>query len=54
MRGCSPIYLFLALFTKGPVGILVPLAGTLTYLLVTRRIRTFFAYWGWKTWGVLL
>ena len=49
-----PVYLFLALFTKGPVGILVPLAGILTYLLVTRRIRTFFAYWGWKTWGVLL
>ena len=33
-----PVYLFLALFTKGPVGILVPLAGILTYLLVTRRI----------------
>ena len=49
-----PIYVFLALFTKGPVGILVPLTGILTYLLVTRRIRTFGVYWGWKTWGVLL
>lgn len=49
-----PFYVFLALFTKGPVGILVPLAGILTYLVITRRIRTFGVYWGWKTWGVLL
>lgn len=49
-----PIYVFLALFTKGPIGILVPLAGILTYLLITHRIRTFGVYWGWKTWGVLL
>lgn len=49
-----PIYIFLAIFAKGPVGILVPLLSIAVYLLVTGRIRTFGKYWGWKTWGVLL
>lgn len=49
-----PFYIFMAVFTKGPVGILVPLLSTLLFLLVTGRIRTFGRYWGWKTWGILL
>ena len=49
-----PVYVFLAIFSKGPVGILVPLLGSTVFLLVTRRIRTFGRYWGWKTWGILL
>ena len=49
-----PLYVFLALFTKGPVGILVPLLGVVAFLAVTRRISTLGRYWGWTTWGVLL
>ncbi len=49
-----PIYVFLAVFSKGPVGFLVPLLSIAAFLLVTGRIRTFGRYWGWKTWGVLL
>ena len=49
-----PLYVFLAIFSKGPVGILVPLVGTVVYLLLTRRIRTIGRYWGWRTWGILL
>lgn len=49
-----PLYVFLAVFSKGPMGILVPLAATLVYLLITGRIRRFGRYWGWQTWGLLL
>lgn len=49
-----PVYVFMAIFSKGPVGILVPLLSTFVFLLWTRRIRTFGRYWGWKTWSILL
>ena len=49
-----PIYVFLAVFSKGPVGILVPLLCTIVFLLWSKRIRTIGRYWGWKTWGILL
>lgn len=47
-------YVFMALFSKGPVGILVPLLGTLAFLLLEGRIRTAGRYWGWRTWTLLL
>lgn len=49
-----PVYMFLALFSKGPVGLLVPLFSTVVFLLWKRRIRQWGKYWGWRTWGVLL
>lgn len=49
-----PVYLFLGMFSKGPVGLLVPLASTFLFLLWTGRLRTFGRYWGWRTWGILL
>lgn len=49
-----PVYLFLAIFSKGPVGILIPLLVTSLFLLVTGRIRTWGKYWGWRTWTILL
>lgn len=49
-----PFYVFMAVFSKGPVGILMPLVCTFVFLLITGRIKTFGAYWGWKTWGILL
>ncbi len=49
-----PLYMFMALFTKGPVGILVPLLSTLVFLLTTGRLKNVGRYWGWKTWLVLL
>ena len=49
-----PIYIFLAIFTKGPVGLLVPLCSTVVFLLWTRKIKQIGKYWGWRTWGVLL
>lgn len=49
-----PIYLFLAVFTKGPLGILIPLVGTAVYLFVNGRLKTWFKYWNWKTWLILI
>lgn len=49
-----PVYIFMAVFSKGPVGFLVPLLSTLFFLLFTGRMRTVASYWGWKTWGILL
>lgn len=49
-----PLYLFLAVFSKGPIGLLVPLCGITVFLVARRRIKEFFHYWGGRTWGVLL
>lgn len=48
------VWLFLAIFTKGPVGLLVPLISTVTFLVVKRKLGTIGRYWGWRTWTVLL
>lgn len=52
-RWLFPVYLFLAVFTKGPFGILIPLCATLFFLIAVKRVGEFFRYWGWRTWGVL-
>lgn len=44
-----PLYVFLALFSKGPIGLLVPLVSTTLFLLYKRKINTFKRYWGWKS-----
>jgi 4-amino-4-deoxy-L-arabinose transferase-like glycosyltransferase len=49
-----PVYIFLAVFSKGMVGLLVPLCSTFAFLLWTGRIRQFGKYWGWRTWSVLI
>ena len=49
-----PLYIFLALFSKGPVGLLVPLCSTIVFLLWERKIRQWGKYWGWRTWRILL
>lgn len=49
-----PFYVFMAVFSKGPVGILIPLLSTFVFLLISGRVKTFGHYWGWKTFAVLL
>ena len=48
-----PLYIFLAMFTNGVVGLFVPLFSTLVYLWMKGRMRTLAYYWGWRTWSVL-
>ncbi len=49
-----PVYVFLALFTKGPIGFLVPLLSVAFFLIVKREWKSFGRYWGWLTWGILI
>ena len=48
-----PVYIFLAVFTKGPIGILIPLLSILTFLIMKGKIRSFGIYLGWKQWLIL-
>ncbi len=48
-----PLWIFLALFTKGPVGILMPPVAIICFLLVKRQGRQIGKYLGWKTWGII-
>ena len=49
-----PVYVFFALFSKGPVGLLMPLVSTLGFLIFKKQIKTWKKYWGAKTWIILL
>ena len=53
-RWLFPLYLFLAVFTKGPLGLLVPLCSTAVFLCASRRMGAFVLCWGMRTWGMLL
>ncbi|MFD2966808.1 ArnT family glycosyltransferase [Sphingobacterium bambusae] len=43
---------FLAVFTKGPMGIIVPLVSSICFLLAKRKLRDIGRYWHWR--GLLL
>ena len=48
-----PVYTFLALFTKGPVGVLVPPVAIIVYLCASRRWKDIGKYLGVVFWAVL-
>jgi len=48
-----PIFVFMALFTKGPMGIIVPLVSTVVFLVLKKEIKTIGRYWGWKTLAII-
>lgn len=48
-----PFFMFLAVFTKGPFGILIPVAVILVFLIVRGKVSTFFCYLGWRSWLLL-
>ena len=49
-----PVYVFLALFSKGPLGILIPFVSTVTFLIYKKKLSDFTHYWGWKTFLIIL
>lgn len=49
-----PFFVFMAIFSKGPVGIVVPLLSTLVFLFIQRELKSTGKYWGWKTLAVLI
>ena len=48
-----PVWIFMALFTKGPVGLLMPPLAIICFLLVKGQGRQLGKYLGWKTWGII-
>ena len=48
-----PVWIFLALFTKGPVGLLMPTLSIAVFLAVKRDWKGFGKYLGLKTWGII-
>ena len=48
-----PVWIFLALFTKGPVGLLMPVLSITAFLFVKRKGSDIGRYLGWKTWGII-
>lgn len=48
------VLVFLALFSKGPFGVLIPLLVTFVWMLITRDYRTWCKLWSWRAWLVLL
>ena len=49
-----PVWIFLALFTKGPVGLLMPLLGIAVFLIARRDANLLGRYLGFKTFGVII
>lgn len=49
-----PFFVFMALFSKGPVGIIIPLVSTIVFIIIKGEIKSIGRYWGWKTLSVLL
>ena len=48
-----PLYIFLALFTKGPVGVLMPPLCIAVFLLLRGELRSFGRYLGWRQWALI-
>lgn len=48
------LWVFLAVFSKGPMGILIPLVATTVWLMLTGRLRLWTRAWGWPVWSLLI
>lgn len=44
-----PVLVFMALFSKGPLGIIIPLLSTALFLYLKKELKSIGRYWGWKT-----
>lgn len=49
-----PVWIFLAIFSKGPMGFLVPVISIYAFLGVKRDIRYAGRWFGWRQWLVLI
>lgn len=48
------LWIFLGVFSKGPMGILIPFTATTVWLLISKKRRLWTRAWGWPTWTLLL
>lgn len=49
-----PLYIFLAVFTKGPVGIFIPVLSILAFLTIKGKIKQAPKFLGFRTWIIIL
>lgn len=49
-----PLCVFLAVFTKGPFGFLIPFLCSTIYLLIIGKLNLFKKVWGWRYWIIFL
>lgn len=45
-----PVWIFMALFSKGPVGFFMPILAITAFLIVKKEFRRFGEFLGWKAW----
>jgi 4-amino-4-deoxy-L-arabinose transferase-like glycosyltransferase len=48
-----PLWIFLAVFSKGPVGFLIPFCSTTIFLVLKKEWKSIFRFFGYFTWGIL-
>lgn len=48
------LYIFLAVFSKGAMGLIVPVISITAFLAVKKELRTIGRYLGWRQWAVML
>lgn len=48
------LFVFLAIFTKGPLGLAIPMMSTTIYLLCSGKINLWGRVWNWRGWCVIL
>ena len=53
-RWLLPLYIFLALFTKGPVGFFAPVLVIIAFLALEGHLRRLREFLGWRQWLVLV
>lgn len=49
-----PLCVFMALFTKGPIGLIVPLVSTTVFLWLKKEIKTIGRYWGYRSLAIII
>jgi 4-amino-4-deoxy-L-arabinose transferase-like glycosyltransferase len=52
-RWLLPVWLFLAIFSKGPMGAMIPLLSMAAFLLFRRELRFMGRWFGWRQWLIL-
>ena len=52
-RWLLPLWIFLALFSKGPVGFFMPVLVIVVFLALRRELNRFSQFLGWKAWALM-
>lgn len=53
-RWLLPVFVFLAIFTKGAMGFLIPIVSIAAFLLIKKEIKHFGRYFGKEQWAILI